>query len=640
MGETLVSILVPVYNVEKYLKKCLESLINQTLTDIEIICVNDGSTDKSLEILLEYQKKDERIIIIDKENGGLPSARNAALNVAKGKYVGFVDSDDYVETSMFKKLYEVAEKEKSEVVVCGAQIFPENPRANSWYYKSLSPNYQHYEVCTAELIFKNESAMPFIWRAFVKRSLIEENQLRLREDICLGEDRAFLTKIYLKAKGITLIPNKLYHYCWYREGSMMSAETAEKLVDKVKKHMNLVKHIADIIKYENEQTIFEFLTWSIPFIYGDYIALPLKNRKHLIRDMLSIWEKMGYYKCRKKMEPWVLEQFQYFEKMAEIEEYDVDVSVIIPVEGNAEHMEETLKALLKQTNRNLEIVIVNNGAADWTYSILHKYLFKDCRVRLHNAERGTYAQALNRGIALASGKYITFAESSGWYRNYEVLAEWYQYARKNESDLCASIVTVSESSKFNFDYMYQQSVELVNERQYYDSDIYNCLYKKDFIRNNKLKFKSCSIFTGKTFLIEALLKSEKKSYYRNRTYMQPSKILPTWIAEEKCEKITNELARLMLEAEKRNNANAMAKILTIINSDVLKNILLNSVAVHSEIMEKVEENVQISVINNLYEIIRLTNPKMLQEMGYDITESQAVVLSELIKRRQFRLAEL
>lgn len=640
MGEVLVSILVPVYNVEKYLKKCLESLINQTLADIEIICVNDGSTDKSLEILQEYQKKDERITIIDKENGGLPSARNAALNVAKGKYVGFVDSDDYVETSMFKKLYEVAEKEKSEVVVCGAEIFPEKPRANSWYYKSLSPDYQRFEVCTAELLFKNESAMPFIWRAFVKRSLIEENQLRLKEDICLGEDRAFLTKIYLKAKGITLIPDKLYHYCWYREGSMMSAETVDKLVDKVKKHINLVKHIADTIKNENEQTIFEFLTWSIPFIYGDYISLPLENKKYLLRDMLSMWEQMGYYKCRKKMEPWILEQFQYFERMAGVEEYNVDVSVIIPVEGNAEHIEETLKALLKQTIRNLEIVLVNNGASDWTYSILHKYLFKDYRVRLHNAERETYAKALNKGIALASGKYITFAESSGWYRNHEVLAEWYQYAKKHESDVCASIVTVSESNKFNFDYLYQQSVELVNERQYYDSDIYNCLYKKEFIKNNKLRFKSCSILTGKTFLIEALLKTERKSYYPNRTYMQPSKILPTWIAEEKCEKITNELARLMLEAEKRNNANAMAKILTIINSDVLKNILLNSIAVHNEITEEIEENVQISVIKNLYEIIQLTNPTMLQEMGYDVTESQAVVLGELIKRRQFRLAEL
>lgn len=640
MEEVLVSVLIPVYNVENYLEKCLESIINQTLSDIEIICVNDGSTDDSLSILQEYQKKDKRIIIIDKENGGLPSARNAALDVAKGKYVGFVDSDDYVETSMFQKLYETAEKEKSEIVVCGAHIFPEKPRANNWYYKTLSPNYQHYEECTSELLFKNESAMPFIWRAFVKRSLIEENQLRLREDICLGEDRAFLTKIYLKAKGITLIPDKLYHYCWYREGSMMNAETLEKSVDKVKKHIKLVEHVADIIEEENDQTKYDFLAWSIPFIYGDYIYLPAEERKQLVKNLLKRWGDIGYYKYRKKMEPWVIEQFQYFEKMLETDASKVDVSIIIQVEGNAEHIEETLKGLHKQTHQNIEIIVINNGASDWTYSILHKYLFKDCRIRLYNTEKISYAKALNKGIALAKGEYITFSESNGWYRNNEVLAEWYQYAKKNESDVCASVVTISESNKFNFDYLYQQSLELVNERQYYDSDVYNCLYRKDFIKNNKLRFQSCSILTGKIFLIETMLKAKSKSYFYYRTYIQQNRIWPTWISEKKCEKITRELCTQMKVANEMNNANAIAKILTIINGDMLKNILLNSVSVHNEIPEEREENVQISVIKNLYEIIRLANPKLLQEMGYDVTESQASVLSELIKRRQFRLAEL
>ena len=124
MKTPLVSVLIPVYNVEKYLSRCLDSLINQTLTDIEIICVNDGSTDGSLKILKQYQEKDNRIVIVDKKNGGLPSARNAGLDRARGQYVGFVDSDDYVEPSMFETLYKTAKKKNSEVVICGAQIFP------------------------------------------------------------------------------------------------------------------------------------------------------------------------------------------------------------------------------------------------------------------------------------------------------------------------------------------------------------------------------------------------------------------------------------------------------------------------------------------------------------------------------------
>ena len=141
-----VSILIPIYNVEKYLPRCLDSLLNQTLTDIEIICVNDGSIDNSLKLLKQYQAQDNRIIIVDKKNGGLPSARNAGLDRARGEYVGFVDSDDYVEPSMFETLYKTAKKENSEVVICGAQIFPETPRASDWLYHRLSPQYRHYDA--------------------------------------------------------------------------------------------------------------------------------------------------------------------------------------------------------------------------------------------------------------------------------------------------------------------------------------------------------------------------------------------------------------------------------------------------------------------------------------------------------------
>ena len=104
MAKPIVSILIPVYNVENYLDKCLDSVISQTMNNIEIICVNDGSTDHSGEILEKYQKKDKRIIVVNKENGGLPSARNAGLEIARGKYIGFVDADDYINSDMYEKM--------------------------------------------------------------------------------------------------------------------------------------------------------------------------------------------------------------------------------------------------------------------------------------------------------------------------------------------------------------------------------------------------------------------------------------------------------------------------------------------------------------------------------------------------------
>ena len=116
-----VSVIVPVYNVEKYIEKCLESLVNQTLKDIEIIVVNDGSPDNSQKIIDKYvQKYPKKIKSYIKENGGQGSARNFGLQKAEGEYIGYVDSDDYVELDMYEKLYNKAKKENLDIVICGS----------------------------------------------------------------------------------------------------------------------------------------------------------------------------------------------------------------------------------------------------------------------------------------------------------------------------------------------------------------------------------------------------------------------------------------------------------------------------------------------------------------------------------------
>ena len=114
-----VSIIVPVYNVEKYIEKCLESLVNQTLEDIEIIVVNDGTKDNSKEKILQYiEKYPQKIVYLEKENGGLSDARNYGLPVAKGEYIAFLDSDDYIEKNMYEEMYKKAKEENSDMVEC------------------------------------------------------------------------------------------------------------------------------------------------------------------------------------------------------------------------------------------------------------------------------------------------------------------------------------------------------------------------------------------------------------------------------------------------------------------------------------------------------------------------------------------
>ena len=119
MSQPQISVIIPVYNVEQYLSKCLESIINQTLQDIEIICINDGSTDNSLQILEEYAQKDSRMIVINQENQGVGVARNKGLEIARGDYIWFVDSDDYVERNGLDYVYEKSKENNADIVCFG-----------------------------------------------------------------------------------------------------------------------------------------------------------------------------------------------------------------------------------------------------------------------------------------------------------------------------------------------------------------------------------------------------------------------------------------------------------------------------------------------------------------------------------------
>lgn len=121
----LVSVIVPIYNVEKYLPKCIESIMNQTLKEIEIILIDDGSTDRSGAIADEYGERDSRINIIHKKNGGQGSARNKGIELANGYYIGFVDSDDWIDCDMYEKLYSKAISLKSDIVVGSRRVFDE-----------------------------------------------------------------------------------------------------------------------------------------------------------------------------------------------------------------------------------------------------------------------------------------------------------------------------------------------------------------------------------------------------------------------------------------------------------------------------------------------------------------------------------
>ena len=221
----LISIIVPVYNVEKYLVKCIESLIGQTLKDIEIILVNDGSTDQSGDICDKYKIKDKRIKVIHKKNGGLSDARNTGIDIAIGKYIAFVDSDDWVDMQMFKKMYEMANKNKVDIVQCNyIEAYDEN---NIGFYELEHITKYTSEQILEELYGQNYVKTVVVWNKIYKRELFEDIRFPKGK---LHEDEFTIHKILYKAKSIIDTNVPMYYYR-QRADSIMNSKFSIKRLD-------------------------------------------------------------------------------------------------------------------------------------------------------------------------------------------------------------------------------------------------------------------------------------------------------------------------------------------------------------------------------------------------------------------------
>lgn len=242
-----ISIIVPIYNVEKYLKKCVQSILNQSFKNFELILVNDGSLDKCGRICDEYAKKDERIKVIHKVNGGLSSARNAGLNIASGEYIGFVDSDDYLDERMYEVLINSIRKTNSDMVICDYYIDYENEKDISKEY-DINVIVKEFDNISALKELYRENGVKFVvaWNKIYKRELFDE--LRY-ENGRIHEDEILAHKLLYKCNKITYIPIKLYHYL-QRENSIMNTRNNIKRLDIIYAYDERMKFFKEINKLE------------------------------------------------------------------------------------------------------------------------------------------------------------------------------------------------------------------------------------------------------------------------------------------------------------------------------------------------------------------------------------------------------
>ena len=271
-----ISIIIPVFNSENLLINCLDSIKNQTIDDLEIICVDDGSTDNSLKILRDYEKIDNRFKIFHQENSGAGTARNNGILYSSGEYILFVDSDDFIEYDTCEKLYALAKKLGSDLVLFDAVRHLENGKSlnlihfsknNTTDFNSFSFDYEY----TKDKVFDGYYGV--IWNKFYKASFIKENNIRFPKHK-IYNDVEFHVKSMILAKNISYLPKILYHYNRIGQDSL---QTSFVITKNALVFFDVLDGILDFLIENNY-----FLEFKLDFI--NFSIFELRNKQNTIAD--------------------------------------------------------------------------------------------------------------------------------------------------------------------------------------------------------------------------------------------------------------------------------------------------------------------------------------------------------------------
>ena len=418
----MLSVIIPVYNVENYLNECLDSVTSQTLEDMEIICIDDGSTDNSPDILKEYSKKDKRIKIITKENGGQATARNLGIKEAQGEYIAFVDSDDFIEPTMFEKLYTKAKDNNLDIAMCKIATYDnqtEEIKDNVWYY--MLGVFRDFE----KDIFNHKDTKEFTchiavtpYNKIYKTTLLKENNILFPEGL-IFEDEKFFYDTYLRAKRVSIVDEFLYYYRINRKGSTVDTIKDNDFSDIVP----ISKLIRETFKETDNYEDYKILL-SNRFIHLQLARFTQTSQKYkenffnlLKSDLEEVLADRTIYDNLESDVKLRVDKIINSESLNEFEKLDEDkvFSVVMACYNAENHLDETINSLLGQSfsfGSNIQLILVDDGSTDKTAEICLKYQnqYPDNIIYLHQENQGQGA-ARNLGLKYVKGKYINFLDS-------------------------------------------------------------------------------------------------------------------------------------------------------------------------------------------------------------------------------------
>ena len=532
----MISVIVPVYNVEDYLHVCLNSVLKQTYQDFEIICIDDASTDSSLEILEYFTKKDSRVKILKNDsNHGPGYSRNRGLEVAQGKYISFLDGDDWFSPDTFEILIEKAEKDNLDLLIFKNIVYYEEPHEFGMeeYYDMEFMNkfenkvFNHFDLDKTKLFVMSNAP----WNKFYLKSFLDENNIRFPNENLIHEDNPFFYKVITSARRISLI-DKYLHNRRRRPNSIMTYNN-ERLFDNIDICYLILDHFLE--KYHLYQYYKkEVLTYISNILNGKYYQIEDRFKDEFFKQAQGAYKNFvvdyGLYEdILKYVDKSNLDKFKFNEIVESINSKP-KISVIIPVYNVENYLKECLDSVVNQTFEDIEIISVDDGSTDESLSILKRYWRHDSRFTIISQENKGPSAARNAGLKVAKGDYIYFLDSDD-YIELDTLQELYAQASEKDLDMVLFKTCCfhdGSKEKFTNEYFEMSFLEdLVNENifSYEDLDqkVYDLavtmgstFFKRDLISD--LIFPEGLIFEDNSFFIEAILNAKRVFFFDKYLY--------------------------------------------------------------------------------------------------------------------------
>ena len=414
-----ISIIVPIYNVENYLKSCLDSVMSQTFKDFEVLMVNDGSTDNSATICQAYAECDSRFRYFEKENGGLSDARNYGLDRAQGSYITFLDADDFLFENYLEKLYQASRLSDSDILIGGYCRFD---GSDFYFYNDHFKSESLISFTSAQAIQVLDSMLdvPFLTFSIACGKLFKRdlfNELRFPYGK-YAEDQFLIWKLYMKADKIHVFNNASYVYRMNPSGlsSVFSL-----------KHLDYIDALEERIRATKD---LEGIDIQHSFNMYDYVLQRMLGRleeHQFLEDADKVREKLEL--AKQKEYPFLLEQ-----------KNDL-ISIIVPIYNVEKYLRMCLDSIENQTYSNLEVLLIDDGSTDDSGKICQEYVARDSRFRYIKKENGGASDARNFGIDRASGEYLSFVDSDDWLAPTYV-EDLYQVAKRTHADTVVAHYTI------------------------------------------------------------------------------------------------------------------------------------------------------------------------------------------------------